>query len=351
MSLMRIVCGGDDYVAHRVFLGLLPRVGIGTCYTICEAVIANNMNYRNLFYQPLPAGVFTGRALTALNRARGVCGQLSTWQSADTIGQRMADISAIINSLFGPQEVQIWQAYALSLPAGMTLEELRDFLWADTDEQQAALLEAVYERLNLPVPAGGLLPPRVRVMTMHGAKGLSARVVFIPGLEEETLPGPWRQPHAPGGPTHVLITDREAEHIPGCNMAFWRDRLLKVGMFDPAFRTAGDDVDLCWRLQNDGDKLGFAAAALVWHRRRNSVRAYLQQQRGYGQAEAMLYGKHPFRFDRLGHSRWLGRIYSDLGPGILSRRPVVYSGPLGSGLFQTLYEPPASLLRYRNICT
>jgi len=195
MSLVRIVCGGDDYVAHRVLLGLLPRVGIGTCNTICEAVVANNINYRNLFYQPLPTGLFTGRALTALNRARSVCGQLSTWQSADTIGQRIADISAIINSLFGPQDVQIWQAYALLLPAGMTLEELRDFLWADTDEQQAALLEAVYERLNLPVPAGGLLPPRVRVMTMHGAKGLSARVVFIPGLEEETLPGPWRQPY------------------------------------------------------------------------------------------------------------------------------------------------------------
>ncbi len=151
---------------------------------------------------------------------------------------------------------------------------------------------------------------------------------------------------APGGPTHVLVTDQEAEHIPGCNMAFWRERLLEVGLFDPVFRSAGDDVDLCWRLQNRGEKLGFAAAALVWHRRRHTVRAYLRQQGGYGQAEAMLYGKHPFRFNRLGHSRWLGRIYSDLGPGVLARRPVVYSGPLGSGLFQTLYEPPASLLRY-----
>ena len=25
---------------------------------------------------------------------------------------------------------------------------------------------------------------------------------------------------APGGPTHVLIDDNRAEHIPGCNMAF-----------------------------------------------------------------------------------------------------------------------------------
>lgn len=195
LSLVRIVCGQDDYVAHRVFLGLLPRVGIGTCNTICEAVIANNMNYRDVFYQPLPAGVFRGRAVTALNRARGVCSQLSTWQAADMIGQRMADMSAIISNLFGQQETQNWQTYASSFPAGTTLEELRDFLWADTDEQQATLLRAVYERLNLPVPAGGLLPPRVRVMTMHGSKGLSARVVFIPGLEEETLPGPWRQPY------------------------------------------------------------------------------------------------------------------------------------------------------------
>ena len=153
------------------------------------------MNYRDVFYHPLPGGVYSGRAMTALNRARNVCGQLSTWQSIDTVGQRIVDISAIINTFFGQQEVQIWQTYASSFLAGTTLEELRDFLWADTDEQQVTLLEAVYERLNLPVPAGGMLPPRVRVMTMHGAKGLSARVVFIPGLEEETLPGPWRQPY------------------------------------------------------------------------------------------------------------------------------------------------------------
>jgi len=195
LSIVRIVCGQDDYVAHRVFLGLLPNVGIGTCNAICEAVIANNMNYRDVFYQPLPAGVFSVRAVTALNRARSVCAQLSTWQTAETIGQRMADISVIINDLFGQKEVQNWQTYASSFPTGTTLEELRDFLWTDTDEQQSALLQAIYERLNQPIPERGLLPPRVRVMTMHGAKGLSARVVFIPGLEEEIFPGPWRQPY------------------------------------------------------------------------------------------------------------------------------------------------------------
>src|SRR5204862_8289715 len=72
--------------------------------------------------------------------------------------------------------------------------------------------------------------------------------------------------HAPGWPTHVLLSDGEAEHIPGCNMAFWADRLRRIGGFDPQFRVAGDDVDICWRLQERGEKLGFSPAAMVWHR-------------------------------------------------------------------------------------
>jgi DNA helicase-2/ATP-dependent DNA helicase PcrA len=195
LSLVRIVCEQDDYVAHRVLLGLLPRVGVGTCNTICEAVIANNMNYADVFRRALPAGVFRGRAVTALDRARWICDRLSTWQTGDTIDQRMEDVSVIISDLFGQQDAQAWQTYASSFPTGTTLEELRDFLWADTDEQQDVLLQTVYKRLGQPIPAAGLLPARVRIMTMHGAKGLSARVVFIPGLEEETLPGPWRQPY------------------------------------------------------------------------------------------------------------------------------------------------------------
>ena len=195
LSLLRIISNNDDYIAHRVLLGLLPGVGIGTCNAICEDIILNNLNYRKVFYHPLPAGLFTGRALTALNKARKVCNQIANWQSADTIAQRINDISLIINNLYGNQETQNWQDYALTFPDGTTLEELRDLLWADTIEQQEALLQTIYERLELTIPSNGLLPSRVRVMTMHGAKGLSARVVFIPALEAEILPGPWRRPY------------------------------------------------------------------------------------------------------------------------------------------------------------
>ncbi|GIL06877.1 MAG: DNA helicase [Betaproteobacteria bacterium] len=195
LAASRIVCDADDYVAHRVLLGLRPGVGIGTCCAVTDAVIANNLNYQSIFYQPLPSGVFTGRAFTALNSARALCAQLQGWQASDTVGQHLAAIANNLTAIFSPADGQAWQAFGSALPAGMTLEELRDYLWADTDEQQSAILQGVMIRLNLPIPAAGVLPPRVRVMTMHGAKGLSAKVVFIPGLEEEILPGPWRQPY------------------------------------------------------------------------------------------------------------------------------------------------------------
>ena len=148
---------------------------------------------------------------------------------------------------------------------------------------------------------------------------------------------------SPGGPLEVLLDDEEAEHIPGCNMAFRREALEEIGGFDPVYRAAGDDVDVCWRLQNLGYRIGWSPAAMVWHFRRNTVKAYIGQQRGYGKAEALLYFRHPHQFNALGYARWRGRIYAGVSSILSLARPVVYGGVYGRGLFQTLYQPPSSL--------
>jgi GT2 family glycosyltransferase len=152
---------------------------------------------------------------------------------------------------------------------------------------------------------------------------------------------------APGGPVHVLLDDLRAEHIPGCNMAFRKAQLEAVGGFDPQFRTAGDDVDVCWQLLERGWTIGFSPAAVVWHHRRNSALAYWKQQVGYGRAEAMLERKWPEKYNGPGHVSWSGRIY---GPGVVRllnwRRPRVYHGVWGGAPFQSLYEPTPSLLAF-----
>ena len=152
---------------------------------------------------------------------------------------------------------------------------------------------------------------------------------------------------APGGPVHVLLNDREAEHIPGCNMAFRKSCLAAIGGFDPQFRTAGDDVDVCWRLLARGWTLGFHPAALVWHHRRNSLRTYWRQQIGYGRAEAMLERKWPEKYNGPGHVRWAGRIYGLGLTRLLGWRPArIYHGVWGSAPFQSLYEPAPSVLAF-----
>jgi glycosyltransferase involved in cell wall biosynthesis len=145
--------------------------------------------------------------------------------------------------------------------------------------------------------------------------------------------------NAPGGPAHVLISDGEAEHIPGCNMAFRRQRLIEAGGFDPRFIAAGDDVDVCWRLQDRGETLGFSPGAVVWHRARDSVGAYRRQQIGYGRAEALLERKWPGKYNVGGHYSWVGRVYGNgAAAALLPRRWRVYYGRWGSALFQGMYE-------------
>jgi GT2 family glycosyltransferase len=151
--------------------------------------------------------------------------------------------------------------------------------------------------------------------------------------------------NAPGGPIHVLLSDREAEHIPGCNMAFRRSALLAIGGFDPQFRTAGDDVDVCWRLRDRGWTLGFHPGAVVWHHRRNSMRTYWRQQVGYGRAEAMLERKWPEKYNSAGHVSWAGRLYGlGVAQAIPWRRDRLYQGSWGGALFQSLYRPSPGTL-------
>lgn len=150
---------------------------------------------------------------------------------------------------------------------------------------------------------------------------------------------PWRAQcvaRAPGGPTHVMLDDRTAEHVPGCNMAFRRDALLAVDGFNPVYLRAGDDVDICWRLQARGLRIGFAPAALVWHRHRNRIRAFWRQQVGYGEGETWLDAHHPEKF-LAGQMVWHGRIYSSL-PILRTAARRVNTGVWGTAAFPSVYS-------------
>jgi len=147
---------------------------------------------------------------------------------------------------------------------------------------------------------------------------------------------------APGGPSHVLLTDTVAEHIPGCNMAFYRWAFESVGGFDAEYHKAGDDVDFCWRIQQAAWVIAFSPPAIVWHYRRFTLRAFLKQQDGYGEAESLLRFKHLIFFGPTGTAKWRGQIYGTPRFTWFINRPAIYHGTFGEGFFQSIYPTPQS---------
>jgi O-antigen biosynthesis protein len=232
------------------------------------------------------------------------------------------DTSAVVASEFDVRLISIERSglstarnVGLAAARGEFVAFIDDDAWPDPDWLRFLVL--AFRTSGHAAVGGPNLPP--------GDEGLAAACVA----------------NSPGGPTHVLLSDSEAEHIPGCNMAYRRSALERVGGFDPQFQAAGDDVDICWRLQDSGETLGFHGAAVVWHSRRGSLRAYWRQQVGYGYAEALLERKWPERYNRHGHPTWAGRLYGRASTRLL--RPVrIYHGVWGSGAYQPEEAPEQS---------
>ncbi len=164
------------------------------------------------------------------------------------------------------------------------------------------------------------------------------RFAAVGGPNLPPLPRTWREAvvcAAPGAPSHVMLDDEDAEHLPGCNLTVTREAFDAIGGFDPQFHTAGDDVDFCWRLRDGGYRLGFAPGAFVWHWRRPLLRAFIRQQLGYGMAERLLIAKHPQHFSKDGGVMWRGFVYGG-GPVRATADSIIYHGPMGAAGYQSV---------------
>jgi DNA helicase-2/ATP-dependent DNA helicase PcrA len=232
-DLIRIGINPEDYIAHRSLLGLLPGVGLGTCTSIKEKVLANNLNYRNVFYGRLPNGVVSPRESAAIKRLADVCAQVAGWTEDDTLAVRGAEL-AQVSRTFGDATQAVIAKKLASLPETLTIGEFRELLVSSSDEVKVDLLTDAYQRLGVAPPPEAEPTSKVRIMTMHGAKGLSARAVFIPGLEEEVFPGHRRRPY-PGlveeaaRLLYVSITRARA----ACVMSFARRRVVHGRLSTP----------------------------------------------------------------------------------------------------------------------
>jgi superfamily I DNA/RNA helicase len=131
---------------------------------------------------------FNNRELNAITAARENTEIFTNWGADNTLAQRNDEIAALLEGNFAGEAVADWTEFISDFPDQMNLQELRDYFYSSSLEYRTALLNSVYERLDLPYAEGGEQGDRVRIMSFHSSKGLSGKVVFIPGLEELVFP-------------------------------------------------------------------------------------------------------------------------------------------------------------------
>lgn len=198
-SILRITrdrtTGEEDYLAYRDLLDLLSGVGHATAKSIADACISNNQNFRQLFNLPSLPHWLAGRAPSAVARISAVIQTVGGWNMVDTLATHASEIADLLatqiftSGINAPNNIALWNSLASALPQEMTLEELIQFLSADTESDQQAILDLVAQRVGAAQPSTPApVQRRIRILTMHGAKGLSGKIVFIPGVEQGIMP-------------------------------------------------------------------------------------------------------------------------------------------------------------------
>jgi superfamily I DNA/RNA helicase len=198
-ALLRIArdnsTGEEDYPAHRDVLGVLSGVGHATAKAIADACITNNQNFRELFYLSQCPSWLSGRCPAAVQRVMTVVQSVSSWDMDDTLASRSTDITTVLSSQIfttgrnATNILAVWTSLVGALPVQMTLDELLQFLSSDSESDQQAILDLVNQRIGATqTSANGPAQKRIKILTMHGAKGLNGKVVFIPSAEQGIMP-------------------------------------------------------------------------------------------------------------------------------------------------------------------
>jgi mycofactocin system glycosyltransferase len=83
-------------------------------------------------------------------------------------------------------------------------------------------------------------------------------------------------------------------YLPSCNLLVRRKLFLQLKGFREDMHV-GEDVDFCWRLQDQGSHIEYRPAGTVYHRHRNTVRRFCSRRFDYGTSEPLLQKNHTKR--------------------------------------------------------
>ncbi|MBV5242583.1 mycofactocin biosynthesis glycosyltransferase MftF [Mycolicibacterium sp. PAM1] len=93
-------------------------------------------------------------------------------------------------------------------------------------------------------------------------------------------------------------------YVPSAAIICRRSAILEIGGFDETL-VSGEDVDLCWRLNESGARLRYEPIAMVGHDHRTELRKWFARKSFYGGSAAPLTIRHPGKTAPLVISGWM----------------------------------------------
>ncbi len=87
---------------------------------------------------------------------------------------------------------------------------------------------------------------------------------------------------------------RDTFYLPSCNLLVRHEAFRNAGGFLPDLHV-GEDVDLSWRLRDNGGKIAYFPKGRVRHEHRNRLASFLRRRFDYGTSEGLLQVLHPTR--------------------------------------------------------
>jgi mycofactocin system glycosyltransferase len=87
-------------------------------------------------------------------------------------------------------------------------------------------------------------------------------------------------------------------YLPSCNLLVRRSPFLQAGGFNDLMHV-GEDVDLTWRLRDQGWTIAYLPVGRVFHEHRSSIRSFMSRRFDYGTSEGTLQRLHPERHKRM----------------------------------------------------
>ncbi len=175
----------DDYIALRSILKIKNGVGPQTINHIVNKIISSPLNFRKVF-EDSSLEIFNKKAKKVIQEIRQELKRIADWQNTDTIKVRKDNIIKLINPIDSEDKKSLCE-FLKDIPEQATLQELKDYIRTDNFKNREIVIKSIYKRLEIPVEK---MEEReaVKIMSLHGCKGLSSDIVFIPGLENGVLP-------------------------------------------------------------------------------------------------------------------------------------------------------------------